>query len=264
MDYGIAGKVALVTGGSKGIGKAIAEALANEGCHVAIVARGAEALRTTVDELASAPGRVVGIPADFTKKDDIAHAISSARQQLGPPDILVYNPYVGGYASFENAADSDFLETHDSAVLGLVWSSRELAGHMREKGWGRIVNIGSIAVKQQHATPSFVLHNVGRMATIALVKTISTELGPFGITANSIAPASIETERFAQTWRDFAKQTGTTFDEVVQQRVRSVPVGRLGKPSEVAALCSFLCSTAASYITGQTILVDGGKVGTVL
>ena len=217
-----------------------------------------------MSELATAKGAVVGITADFTSKPDIERAIASTRARLGPPDILIYNPYVGGYASFQDATDGDFLDTHHSSVMGLVWAAREAAVEMRARRWGRILNIGSMVVKQQHVSPSFVLHNVGRMATAALVKTLSSEMGPFGITANTVAPGSIQTERFAQTWRDYAARSGRTVDDIIRERVRSVPVGRLGEPEEVAALCCFLCSTAASFITGQTILVDGGKLGSVL
>jgi len=260
MDLGLKGKVALVTGASRGLGKAVAEELAREGCKVALLARDPIKLAPTVNALRAEGLEVIGLTGDLLNQDEVSSAWTQVRATYGDPDIFVYNN--GGPANvfFEDATDDDFLHAHEVTVRGFLWSMREALPAMKRKGWGRVVTLGSIAVKEPHKTFPLVLHNTFRPAQLGMSKTLANEYGPFGVTINTIATGTIshDGDSFVRAYAA-AETLGLSQAEMDRHRVADVPVGRVGRADEMGALCAFLCSDRAGYITGQAIYLDGGR-----
>lgn len=260
MNLGLKDKVALVTGASRGLGKAVAEALAIEGCKVALLARDSGRLAPTVAALRAGGGEVMGVAGDLMNQHEVLRAWTEVRAAYGDPDIFVYNN--GGPANvfFEDATDDDFLLAHDVTVRGFLWSMREALPTMKRKGWGRVVTLGSISVKEPHKEFPLVLHNTFRPAQLGMSKTLANEYGPFGITINTIATGTIshDGDSFIRAY-EAAEKLGLSKEEADRHRTANVPVGRLGRADELGALCAFLCSDRAGYITGQAIYLDGGR-----
>lgn len=263
MDLGIAGKVALVSGGSKGIGRAISEELGREGCKVVVTARGKEAVDETVASIHAVGGTAVGVPGDFTSQDDIDRIVDQARSAFGPIGIAVFNVYGPQSGRFDESDDTDFLAAYNDMVMSLAWMVRATVPDMKTHNWGRLVTVGSICAKEPHRELPLVTANVTRVGAVALNKSLSAELGPFGITVNTLATGGFMTERFSSYMRVRAEERGQAYDEFEAAKSQAVPVGRLGRPDEMAAVCAFLCSTRASYVNGQMIVVDGGRVTTL-
>ena len=258
MDLGLAGKVAVVAGGSRGCGRGIAQALAAEGARVVLSGRQAEAVQASVEAIRAAGGQVAGVVADMTVKAGAQQIIAAAREAFGAPEILVVNSPgpVPDRASkrwrgFENCSDEDFLEVYQSFVMSVVYLTREVLPDMRRQQWGRLLNIGSIAMKTPHLDDPMPATNT-RVAVAALMKTLSQENGAYGITANTIATGPFETE-LSRDYR--ASGTGVKTDEWYR---KMLPVGRWGRPDEMGSLAAFLCSTHAAFLTGETIRLDGG------
>lgn len=263
MDLGLSGKVALVSGGSKGIGRAISEELAREGCRVGVVARGEEAVEETVSAIRAAGGTAVGVPADFTIKADVERAVAETRAAFGNLHIAVFNVYGPNDGRFDESSDESFEKAYNDMVMALVWMSRAVMPDMKAAGWGRLLTIGSICAKEPHRDLPLVTANITRVGAVALNKSLSAELGPFGITVNTLATGGFMTERYRSYMQRIAAERGSEFDEVAAGRRDDIPVGRLGNPEEMAAVAAFLCSERASYVTGQMIVVDGGRVETL-
>jgi NAD(P)-dependent dehydrogenase (short-subunit alcohol dehydrogenase family) len=263
MDLGLAGKVALVSGGSKGIGRAISEELAREGCRVVVVARGKEALDDTVSAIEAAGGTALGVPADFTTKKDIDRAVTEAHAAFGPVGVAVFNVHGPNDGWFDETSDESFERAYNDMVMALVWMTRAVVPDMKDARWGRLITIGSICVKEPHRNLPLVSANVTRVGAVALNKSLSAELGPFGITVNTLATGSFMTGRYRSYMERMAAERGEPFDEFAAARREDIPVGRLGDPGEMAAVVAFLCSERASYVTGQTVAVDGGRVLTL-
>jgi 3-oxoacyl-[acyl-carrier protein] reductase len=255
--------VAVVSGGSKGIGRAISEELGNEGCRVVVTARGKEAVDETVEAITSRGGSAVGVPADFTKKDQINTVMNEARSAFGPPDIAVFNVYGPVVQGFDKADDDDFLNAYNDMVMALTWMVREVVPDMKRNEWGRLVTIGSTCAKEPHRGLPLTTANTTRVAAVGLNKTLSADLGPYGITVNTLATGGFMTDRWRSYMRARAEEQGVAFDDEQAAKRPDVPVGRLGHPEEMAAVCAFLCSERASYVTGQMIVVDGGRVQTL-
>lgn len=263
MDLGIEGKVALVSGASKGIGFAIASELAAEGARVAITARGKEDLEAAADTIEQAGGTVIDVVADMTTKEGVEAAIDGTRKAFASPDIAIGNVYGPTHGRFDEASEDDFLEAYQQMVMSQVHLSRAVLPHMKRQQWGRIVNIGSICVKEPHRELPLITANVTRVGVIGLNKSLSDELGQYGITVNNLATGSFATERYKSYMTERAKEQGKTYEEFEAERHSDKPMRRSGEPEEMAAVCAFLCSSRASYVTGQTIVVDGGKVRTL-
>lgn len=260
MDLGLKGKVALVSGASKGMGRAIAEEFARNGVAVAMTARGRPALEEAVEGIRAAGGKAIGVQGDMTVKADVMRAVDATRQAFGPPDIAIHNtnntlPETN--RGFDNTTDDAFRACHDDYVMSVVHLAREVLPHMKAQRWGRIVSLTSVCVKAPHVDP-LVLNNM-RVVTVALLKTLSNEAAPFNVTINNIAPGPIITPSF----EDYVKQLGQDLDTASKWAANTIPAGRCGTPQDIADMTVFLASERASFVTGQTILVDGGYTHTL-
>jgi 3-oxoacyl-[acyl-carrier protein] reductase len=251
VDLGIEGRVALVMGASRGLGKAVAAALAGEGARVALSSRSAERLEAAVAEIGNGASAFV---ADATDLDRLAELPDEVASAIGPVDILVLNtggPPPGG------ALDHD-VDEWERAYRSLVLAPRVLAGvvvpGMRERGWGRIVNVGSTTTREPN--PALNLSNSHRMAAVGFLKTLSREVAGDGITVNTVATGRFATERLAEL-------AGKPLEEVEKAAGAEVPAGRLGRPDEYGDLVAFLCSDRAAYITGAVVPIDGGLLRSV-
>lgn len=247
MDLGLEGRVALVMGASRGLGRAIAAALAREGTTVALVSRSRDAIAAAATEIG---GEAVGLVADATDLDRLAELPTEVETKLGPIDILVANsggPPLGGTLDQE-------LEEWERAYRALVLAPRVLAGAvvpgMRERGWGRIVNVGSTSTREP--IPGLNLSNSHRMAAVGFLKTLARDVAADGITVNTVATGTFATDRLADP-------SGSLEPAEAAARER-VPARRLGRPEEYGDLVAFLCSERAAYITGTVIPIDGGAL----
>lgn len=263
VDFGIRDKVALVSGGSKGIGRATAEELGHEGCRVIVTARGKEAVDETVSTIREAGGTAVGITGDFTKKDDIRRIVEEGRQMLGPVDIAVFNVYGPTTGRYEELDDGAFNDAYNDMVIALHWMTSAVLPDMKARGWGRLVTINSISSKEVHRTLPLFTANVTRVVAVSFNKTLSAEVGQYGITVNTMGTGGFLTDRYSSYMRRQAEERGVDYNEFTAMRRDDIPVGRLGYPDEMGAAVAFLCSTRASFITGQFIVVDGGAVRTL-
>ena len=249
MDLGLAGRVALVTGGSRGIGHAIAAGLAAEGARVAIAARDAERVRA-----AAAGFGGHGVVFDSDDLDAVPRVIGDVEAALGPIDIYVAN--TGGPPAGEDPLGftrEQWEAAHRTLVLSPMAFLERLLPGMRERGWGRVVGISSMAVREPIA--GLQLSNAHRPGLIAAFKVLAKRVAADGVTINSVLPGRIATERIAANYGSLDAAEADARD--------TVPAGRLGTADELAAAAIFLCSAPASYITGTTLLVDGGLSASV-
>lgn len=250
MDLGIDGRVALVMGASRGIGNAIAGALAREGARVAIASRSAERAAAAADEI---PGEVTGFEADTGDLERLRELVAEVTTALGPVEILVTN--TGGPPTGE-ALDADldaWREAYDNLVLAPRVLIEAALGGMRERGWGRIVNVGSSSTEEP--IPGLALSNAHRRATVGFLKTLAREVAGDGVTINDVATGRFATDRLAENWGGR--------EQMERHAVEGVPAGRLGQPAEYGDLVAFLCSERAAYITGTSIPIDGGLLRSV-
>ncbi len=252
MDLGLKGRKALVTAATRGLGRACAEALAQEGAQVFISARDEDALV----ELEGRIGAAGHLAADVSVKDQVVRLVDSAADTLGGLDILVVNAGGAPPGTLEQIDDEAWMAAFRLTTMSAVWLWRSALPHLRRSEQGRIVNITSAYVKE----PSnlLMLSNALRPGVTAVAKMLSAELAPSGITVNCIAPNAILTDRTRQVATVAAERGGVSLEEQLERNAKSMPMGRYGDPSELGALCVFLCSTQAGYVSGQTILVDGG------
>ena len=261
MDLELQGKTALVTGGSKGIGKAIAIELAKEGVDVAIAARSQDALDETAEEIRSATGRkVVAISADTTSWDDVQRMVDTTVSELGGVDILVNSAaMVGGQVrgTIDDAEEKDLIEDLDTKVVGYFRSIKAVVPHMRAKKWGRVISIGGVSARQS------TIYGLRNAAVVHLTKTLSDQLGPDGITLNVVHPGLTLTDAILERLDSQAEQQGVSRDEVTAQMGQNVAIRRTIAPEELAWLTVYLASPKAECITGEVIAAGGGALGAV-
>ena len=253
MDLGLTDKVAMITGGSHGLGKQAAECLAREGCKVSICARGREQLEAAVDELRARGYQVHGSQADVTIEDDAARFHSDTISTLGRPDILVNN--VGGRrgsALLEETTMEQFREGLELNLVSAVRLTAMVLPHMKQQEWGRIINISSIYGREHGGSIDYMTAKAG---LIAFSKHLALQLAPTNVRVNCIAPGSIDFP--GSSWDRFQK-TNTT--EVVAEFIaRNLPAGKFGWPGPIGETVAFLASDRADLITGACINVDGGQ-----
>jgi NAD(P)-dependent dehydrogenase (short-subunit alcohol dehydrogenase family) len=245
MDLELAGKVAIVTGGSKGVGKAIAQELAQEGVNVVVCARHREALEETAKALAQATGRrIVPIVADTTRWESVTRLVETTLTELGRIDILVNNAATPGglvRGALAEADEGALLEDIDTKVVGYLRCAKAVAPHMQQRGWGRIINIGGLSGRR-----SGVISGLRNAAVVHLTKTLADQLGPHGITVNLVHPGATRTER--------------TDQETARRAAQSNAIRRMVDAQEIGQVVTFLASTKGAAITGVAIDASGGSI----
>lgn len=252
MDLKLNNKVAIVLAASKGLGKAIATALSAEGAKVIISSRDEMELNKTATEIHKLTGNeVIAIPADVTDGNQIKNLIQKAVDRFGRIDILLNNGGGPPFSKFENFDDEAWQKAFNLTLLSFARTSRLVLPHMQKTGSGRIINIISGSVKS--VLGNSVLSTSMRMGVVGMAKLMADEFGQYNITVNNVAPGMILTERLKHTLPKDADP-----EEALKERAKNIPLGRIGKPEELAALVTFLASEQAAYITGTTIQVDGG------
>jgi len=252
MDLKLTNKVAIVLAASKGLGKAIATTLSAEGAKVIIGSRDKNEQDKTAAEIRQLTGNeVIAMPIDMSKGEEIEAFIKKAGEAFGRIDILLNNAGGPPFDKFENINDEQWQKAFDLNLLSMARTSRLVLPYMKTAGGGRIINIISGSVKSVLANS--VLSTAMRMGVVGMAKMMADEFGPYNITVNNVAPGLILTDRIKHT---FPKDAD--LEKVMHEKATSIPLGRIGKPEEFAALVAFLASGQASYISGTTIQVDGG------
>lgn len=255
MELGLDGKVAAVAASSRGIGRATAHRLSEEGCKVSLCARGQDDLQNAVEEC---PGPSLGVEADVTEEDDVTRFIEDTVEAFDRLDILVNNaggPPPGGFL------DQDVDQFRDAVELNLMSTiqlTKAAIPHLQGNEWGRIINITSVSAKQP--IDDLVLSNTSRAGVLGAAKTLSDELAEENITVNSVLPGLTATDRMQELTEDMAEVEGITPEEARKQTVDDVPMDRWADPEEIADVIVFLASERASFVTGTAIQVDGGFV----
>ncbi|HZM89866.1 MAG TPA: SDR family oxidoreductase [Blastocatellia bacterium] len=257
MNFGLEGRVAIVTAASRGLGKATAMELAAEGARVAMNARNEEQLQDTAAEIRSATGaQVLAVAGDVTNEADVNRLISETKNRFGSIDILVANaggPPAGFFDDFDAQHFRDAVELNLISTINLC---RVAVPHMRERRWGRIIAITSIAAKQP--VENLILSNTARAGVLGFLKSLSQQIAADGITVNTVCPGYHLTERLKSLSTSIAQKEGVNVEEVYARWAASTPMKRIGDPREFGAVVAFLCSERASYLTGTVIQIDGG------
>jgi 3-oxoacyl-[acyl-carrier protein] reductase len=259
MDFGISNKVALVAAASRGLGFACAKALADEGAAVCICARTEDKLEEAAQKIQKSCGREpLAVACDVANDEQRKNLIERTRSELGPISILINNaggPPLGAFNDHDSAAWEKAFHTNFLSAVELI---RLCLPEMRAARYGRIVNITSIAVKEP--IDGLMLSNAVRAAIHGMTKTLAREEAKNGVTVNNICPGIIETDRIHELARMEEERSGgkVSREQSLQRRRESSPFGRMGRPEEIGAVAAFLCSTQASYLTGVSLLVDGG------
>jgi 3-oxoacyl-[acyl-carrier protein] reductase len=263
LDLGIKNRVAVVTGSSQGIGKAIACGLAREGAKVTICARTESTLKTVAEEIEYAFGtEVLPFPADLKVKENIQAMMKATANKFGRIDVLVNNTGGPPSAVFSETTDKDWQETFDSLLMSVVNCCREVTLYMKANKWGRIINMTSFAAKQP--AERLVLSNAIRAGVLGLTKTLSNELAEYGILVNAVCPGWTITDRVKHLAQSKADKTGQDYEAIINEWTKSIALNRMAQPEEIANLVVFLASEKASYITGAVVQVDGGVIKSLL
>jgi 3-oxoacyl-[acyl-carrier protein] reductase len=263
MDLELKDRVAIVGGASKGLGRACAQVLADEGVKVAVCSRSRADLDKAAQEIRDTTGReVLAFAGDLDRHDTIKELVARTVDQFGRLDIMVNNSGGPPLARAHNATEEQWETAVQRSLLFFARMSREAVPHLKRQGGGRIINILASTVYQP--IPNLALSGVTRLGVVAFAKSLADEVGRDGILVNNVCPGSILSERMLSNVTARAKELGISVDQALAQRAAETAVGRIGEPKELAHLVAFLASGKASYITGTTILVDGGLVRSVL
>jgi 3-oxoacyl-[acyl-carrier protein] reductase len=263
MDLELTGKVAIVGGASKGLGRACAQALAEEGAAVAVCSRSKPDLDKTAQEIRDATGReVLAFPGDLDRPETIRDLVAATVARFGRLDVLVNNSGGPPLARAHDATEEQWATAVQRSLLFFARMCREALPHLKRSGSGRIINI--LAATVYNPIPNLALSGVTRLGVVAFAKSLADEVGRDGVLVNNVCPGSIMTERMLSNVTSRARELGISVDDALAQRASETAVGRVGKPEELASLVAFLASSRSSYITGTTMLVDGGLVRSVI
>jgi len=258
MDLNLEGKKAVVTGASLGIGEAAVKMLANHGADVSFCARTQGSIDALSESSVEGKGSIVGFKADMSDAASTSSFIESVLED-GPVDILINNVGASPSRNFLYMTDEDWQDLHELNLLSAVRCTRAFLPNMRKQKWGRVIMVSSSAGKYPNA--ALIDYGTTKAAMISMSKSLAKKYGVDGVLVNSILPGLIHTAMWERAATEIAESVGSTMDEVIKNNGSSVPVGRYGTSEEVASLITFLCSNAASYISGTSIEVDGGQSG---
>ncbi len=259
MDLGLKDKVAVVGGSSLGLGRACAMGLAEEGARVVVSSRNEERLHETAEEIRSKTGaQVLAVPTDMSKAEDIENLIDRTVDEFGRIDCLVNNAGGPPAGLFMEQGEDQWELGWKLTFMSMVRSSTKVVPIMQRQGGGSIVNITSLSVKQP--VDSLILSNSYRAGVVGVAKTMANELGQYNIRINNVCPGYIRTQRLESLLAGRGEKTGQSLEEVIDDISGDVPLGRPGKPDELADMVVFLSSDRARYVTGVTVQVDGGVV----
>ena len=257
MDLGLNNKIAIVTAASQGLGKASAISLANEGVKLIICSRDKNKINKAEKDIKELTGAdVISFETDLNSSKDIDFMIKKVMEKYGRVDILVNNTGGPKAGFFDEISDEDWISTFENTFLSAVRMTRAVLPSMKRNKWGRIVNISSVSAKQP--IDNLILSNGIRMSVHGWAKTLSNELASENILINNVCPGFTKTERVDDLVANQAKEVGMTKEKIVESIASNIPAKRVGNPEELASLVAFLSSERSSYITGQSIAVDGG------
>ena len=257
MKVNLEGRVALITGGSKGIGRAVAKALAQFGARIAMCARGEAGLEETAEEFRALGADLLTVRADVVQGADIRRFVDMAAAHFGRIDILLNNAVSSSQSRFEALSDEEWKHHLDVKLMGYVRCAREVLPHMQKSGRGRIINMAGMTARI--VSEYRMTNGVVNAAVTNFTKHLSEQVGKDGITVNTIHPGYTWTPRLEAMLARWAELDGRPLEEVKALRLKEIPIGRFIQPEDLANLVLFLCSDAASAITGQAIAVDGGS-----
>jgi len=261
VNLGLEGRVAVITGGSQGIGREIARLLASEGADLVLAARRTDVLETTAQELRETTGRrVVAVTADVATADGPRAIAEAALAELDRVDVLVNNAGKGFNKPLDELTDADWYASIDLNLMSAVRLCRALVPQMCERGWGRVINISTRVAREPD--PYFAAYAASKAALINFSKNLANAHSSDGVLTNCIVPGLIRSEAIDQAAEKSAAETGLTVDEVMARTLkkRPIPAGRLGEPDDVAGLVALLCSDYGAWVTGACFTIDGGIV----
>jgi 3-oxoacyl-[acyl-carrier protein] reductase len=269
MDLGIAGKVAFVAGGSKGMGRASAELLAQAGCPVAVVARGQADIDEVVKGIRDGGGKAIGFSADLATRDGVKAALAALEAEFGMPDIVVGQGHDMTLGGFDDVSDEAYEEAFRNFTMATVYLARATIPTMRERKWGRFIHIGSANGKEPQLSHPHIVHNSVRPSTVAFMRVLAQEVAADGITVNTVGPGLTITPTLMHYITEKMKITPEQgLDWLAGKEVpgiqggqgaADVPMRRAGKAEEIGGVVAFLASQYAGYMTGVYIAVDGGR-----
>lgn len=255
----LAGRVAIVTAASRGIGRGVAEVLAREGTRLVLASRDRERISRAAAEIRDKYGvEAAAVAADITNRDDVRKIVATAAENFGGVDVLVYNTGPPKPGSFLELGEGDWEYAVRLLLLSAVWLTKDVLPYMINKKWGRLIYITSLTLKKP--IPNLTLSNVVRLSLAGLVKTLAVQLAQYNILVNGVLQGYVETERVKELAEDRARREGRDVGEILRAMAGEIPLGRMAKPEEVGELVAFLASDKASYITGSLIGIDGGYV----
>ena len=257
MDFQLANKTAFVTGGSRGIGRAISLMLADQGVNIAICGRTQESLDQTVAEVKAKGVDAWGFQTDVSRMPDIEKFVADATAATGRVDILVNNAVTSTSAPFDELTDDEFRYHIDVKLMAYIRIARLVLPFIAKQGGGRIVNIGGMTARI--VAPLRMTNGVTNAGVSNFTKQFAGYAAQFNVTVNCVHPGYTATERVGQIFEREAKETGADMDAVIAKRVGDIPLGKLIQPEDIAGAALFFCSPLAGMVTGQSIAVDGGS-----
>ncbi|MCX8187072.1 MAG: SDR family oxidoreductase [Nitrososphaeria archaeon] len=262
MDLGLLGKAAIVTGSSRGIGKAIALVLAREGAKLVICSRKRDEILKAAEEIRSETGsEVLPLEVDLRIREQVDHMVEATLRKFGRIDILVNNTGGPPSALFEETSDEMWIEAVNQLLMSVIYCCRSVIPHMKKRGWGRIINIASFVAKQPMR--KMALSNVLRSGILGLTKTLADELAEYGILVNAVCPGWTLTKRVEDLAKAESERSGKPVENILEEWAAEIPLKRFAKPEEIAYVVAFLASERANYITGTVIQVDGGLIKSI-